>query len=147
MRSREHLPELFIESLVRINGARVKRVKQLIEQRGFGLARRRIGIHLACAYATILSPVWAYEQIDARDAVPAAFRSEPHRFLPGGKVEELIEQFRAANDDFGEFVVDLPDALGGGSQSLGLRLGEQRGLQSKAFFAAQPRVGKNARGV
>jgi hypothetical protein len=39
----------------------------------------------------------------------------------------LVEQFRTSNDDFGEFVVDLPDALGGGSQSLCLRLGEQRG--------------------
>ncbi len=99
-------------------------MEQLIEQRGLGFAGRGIGIHLAGAYATILSAIRANEQIDARDAVPSAFRSEPHRFLPGGKVEELVEQFRTANDDFGEFVVDLPDALGGGSQSLGLRLGE-----------------------
>src|SRR5215510_11548658 len=114
MRSREHLPEPFIESLVRINGACVKRVKQLIEQRGFGLARRRIGIHLACADLSILSAIWANEQIDARDAVPSAFRSEPHRFLPRGEVEELIEQFRTANNDFGEFMIDQPDAFCGG---------------------------------
>jgi|SRR5262245_47534638 len=51
------------------------------------------------------------------------------------------------NYDFGEFVIDQADALGGGSQSLGLRLREQRRPQSKAFFAAQPGVGKNASGV
>src|SRR5262245_6612375 len=102
----------------------MKWMEKLIEQRGFGFARRRVGIHLAGVHATILIAIWAYEQIDARDAVPAAFRSEPHRFLPGSEIEELVEQFGTANDDFGEFVVDQPDAFGGGSQSLGLRLRE-----------------------
>src|SRR5262245_168381 len=147
MRSREHLPEPFIEFFIRINCVLMKRMEQLIEQRGFGLARRRIGIHLASADLPIISAVRANEQIDARDAVPAALRSEPHRFLPGGKIEELIEQFGMANDDFGEFVIDQPDALGGGSQSFDLWLRKYGWPQSKPFFPAQPRVGKDAGGV
>src|SRR5262245_48574498 len=75
MRSREHLPEPFIESFIRINCVLMKRMEQLIEQRGFSLARRRIGIHLAGADVSVLSAIRAYEQIDARDAVPSALRS------------------------------------------------------------------------
>src|SRR5215510_1694713 len=129
MRSREHLPEPFIEFFIRINCVLMKRMEQLIEQRGFGLARRRIGIHLARADLPIISAIRANEQIDARDAVPAALRSEPHRFLPGSEIKELIEQFGMANDDFREFVIDQPDALGDGSQSLGLWLRKYDRLQ------------------
>src|SRR5262249_8540758 len=53
MRGHEHLPETLVESLVRINRPGMKGMKQLIEQHGFGLARRRIGIHLAGADAAV----------------------------------------------------------------------------------------------
>src|SRR5262245_32708463 len=91
MCSPEHSPDPFIESFMRINRVRMEGMEQLIEQRGFGLRRRRIGIQLTGADLSVLSAIGAYEQIDARDAVPAAFRSEPHRFLPGSEIEELIE--------------------------------------------------------
>src|SRR5262249_54264425 len=73
--------------------------------------------------------------------------SEPHHFLPRSEIEELIEQIGMANDDLGEFVIDQADTFGGGSELFSLRLREQCGLQSKAFFPAQPRVGDDAGAV
>src|SRR5262245_55603507 len=113
MRSHEHFPETRIESFVRIDRVWVKSMEQLIEQHGFGLARRRIGIHLAGADADLLSAILANEQINPRDAMPAALRSKPHRLLPRSEIEELIEQIGMANDDLGEFVINQADPFGG----------------------------------